>query len=401
MTKALDAAVRSLRALKSWEHASSRGAMQALDWRPCRAVAQKLGYKRHPLTIHVAGSKGKGTVCALVGAALERAGFRVGVVTSPHAHHFGERLRIGMRPAGDALAPHLQRAVDVILEARRRNDAVLGAATQFDAFVAAALKASQKCDAVVVEVGLGGRRDSTNFLQAPITALVSVEREHTEVLGDSLRGIAAEKAGICTKDGVLVLGDLSRAPREKAMEIARKRGATPLATRPARMIQGIPAGSLAVARGVLDAVGGFVDGGLLDDPRVLRTALKALPARAESIAGGYVDGAHTAASVAAFAKSIKRKGRGVVLIIALRADKDVESVAGAVREHLNPERVVCCSCGEGFVDAGALASAFVGAEVASSPAAAFDAVPCGEYVRVALGSFELAAAARAAWLWIM
>ena len=323
----------------------------------------------------------------------------MGVVTSPHTYHFGERLRIGMRPAGDALAPHLQRAVDVILEARRRNDAVLGAATQFDAFVAAALKAAQKCDAVVVEVGLGGRRDSTNFLQAPITALVSVEREHTEVLGESLRGIAAEKAGICTKDGVLVLGDLGRAPREKAVETARKRGATPLATRPERIIQGIPAGSLAVARGVLDAVPAtFVDGGLLDDPQVLRTALKALPAHAESIKGGYVDGAHTAKSVAAFAKSIKRRGRGVVLIIALRADKDVESVAGAVREHLNPERVVCCSCGEGFVDAGALASAFVGAEVASSPAAAFDAVPCGEYVRVALGSFEIAAAARAAWL---
>ena len=371
--------------------------MQALDWRPCRAVARALGYKRHPLTIHVAGSKGKGTVCALVGAALERAGFRVGVVTSPHTYHFGERLRIGMRPAGDALAPHLQRAVDVILEARRREDAVLAAATQFDAFVAAALKAAQKCDAVVVEVGLGGKRDSTNFLQAPITALVSVEREHTEVLGASLRGIAAEKAGICTKDGVLVLGDLGRAPREKAQEIARKRGATPLAPRPARIVQGIPAGSLAVARGVLDAVGGFVDGSLLDDPRVLRTALKALPARAESVEGGYVDGAHTAASVAAFAKSVKRKGRGVVLVIALRADKNVEGVAEAVREHLDPTRVVCCACGEGFVAADTLAAAFDG-EVASSPAAAFDSVPFNEkYVRVALGSFELAAAARAAW----
>ena len=152
-----------------------------------------------------------------------------------------------------------------------------------------------------------------------------------------------------------------------------------------------------MARGVLDAVGGFVDGSLLDDPVVLRTALQALPARAESIRGGFVDGAHTAASVAAFAKSIKRKGRGVVLIIALRADKNVEDVAKAVREHLNPDRVVCCSCGEGFVDASKLATAFDG-EAASSPAAAFDAVPCGEYVRVAVGSFELAAAARTAWL---
>ena len=151
-----------------------------------------------------------------------------------------------------------------------------------------------------------------------------------------------------------------------------------------------------MARGVLDAVGGFVDGGLLDDPRVLRTALQALPARAESIRGGYVDGAHTAASVAAFAQGIKRRGRGVVLIIALRSDKNVEDVARAVREHLNPERVVCCSCGEGFVDASKLATAF-GGEAASSPAAAFDAVPCGEYVRVALGSFELAKAARQAW----
>ena len=153
-----------------------------------------------------------------------------------------------------------------------------------------------------------------------------------------------------------------------------------------------------MARGVLDAVGGFVDGSLLDNPQVLRTARAALPARAERVAGGYVDGAHTAASVAAFAKSIKRKGRGVVLIIALRSDKNVENVAKAVREHLHPERVVCCSCGEGFVAASKLAAAFDMAEVAPSPAAAFDAVPCGGYVRVALGSFELAAAARAAWL---
>ena len=148
---------------------------------------------------------------------------------------------------------------------------------------------------------------------------------------------------------------------------------------------------------MLDAVGGFVDGSLLDDPHVLRTARAALPARAERIRGGYVDGAHTAASVAAFAKSVKRRGRGVVLIIALRADKHVEDVAEAVREHLDPSRVVCCSCGEGFVGADALASAF-GGEVAPSPAAAFDSVPCdASYVRIALGSFELAAAARAAW----
>ena len=152
-----------------------------------------------------------------------------------------------------------------------------------------------------------------------------------------------------------------------------------------------------MARGVLDAVGGFVDGGLLDDPRVLRTALKALPARAESIRGGFVDGAHTAASVAAFAKSVKRRGRPIVLVLALRSDKNIEDVARAVREHLDPERVVCCDIGEGFVAASKLATAFVGAEVASSPAAAFDAVPCGEYVRVALGSFELAKAARQAW----
>ena len=152
-----------------------------------------------------------------------------------------------------------------------------------------------------------------------------------------------------------------------------------------------------MARGVLDAVGGFVDGGLLDDPRVLRTARAALPARAESITGGYVDGAHTAASVAAFAKSVKRKGRGVVLIIALRSDKDVEEVAEAVLQHLNPDRVVCCDIGEGFVAASKLATAFVGAEV-MSPAAAFAAVPFNEtYVRVALGSFELAAEARRAW----
>jgi len=227
--RALDAAVTSLRALKSWEHAGSRHGMQTLDWRPCRAVAKALGVKRNPLTVHVAGSKGKGTVCALVGAALERAGFRVGVITSPHAHHFGERLRIGrgrgLLPAGDELAPHLQRAVEVILDARRADtNAALASATQFDASVAASLRAAHNCDALVVEVGLGGARDSTNFLRAPVTALVSVElvrpRCRTFSLARRRRRAMRPRAGTHRGPGFVEAGH--RGPEGRHLHRARR-----------------------------------------------------------------------------------------------------------------------------------------------------------------------------------
>lgn len=154
-----------------------------------------------------------------------------------------------------------------------------------------------------------------------------------------------------------------------------------------------------MARGVLDAVAcPFVDGGLLDDPVVLRTALAALPARAERVPGGLVDGAHTAASVAALARALARRGRDVVVVVALRSDKDLAGVAAAILKYLDPKRVVCCSCGDGFVAADVLAKAFPAADVASSAAAALSSLPGdASYVRIALGSFELAALARGAW----
>ena len=192
-----------------------------------------------------------------------------------------------------------------------------------------------------------------------------------------------------------MLGESGTGAARNSAGNSSERGATPR-RHGSRIVRGIPAGSLAVARGVLDAVGGFVDGGLLDDPQVLRTALKALPARAESVEGGYVDGAHTAASVAAFAKSVKRKGRGVVLIIALRADKDVESVARAVREHLdpNPRRLLCVR--EGLWPRTRSPPRLM-VRSRRVPRPRSTPRPCDEkYVRVALGSFELAAAARAA-----
>lgn len=178
------------------------------------------------------------------------------------------------------------------------------------------------------------------------------------------------------------------------------RGARPLIARRRRLTShGIPAGSLTVARGVLDAVAcPFVDGSLLDEPGVLRTALAALPARAERISGGFVDGAHTAASVAALARALARRGRDVVVVVALRSDKDLAGVAAAILKYLDPKRVVCCSCGDGFVAADALAEAFPAADVAASVVDALGAVPCdASYVRIALGSFELAALARGAW----
>ena len=139
---------------------------------------------------HVAGSKGKGTVCALVGAALEAAGHRVGVVTSPHAVRVEERLRVdGAEVEGGALAARVAEAADAVAEARATDVMPLAAATWFDCFTAAAVATAfdLRCDALVVECGLGGLRDSTNFLAAPVSVVASVELEHVDALGPYFR----------------------------------------------------------------------------------------------------------------------------------------------------------------------------------------------------------------------
>jgi len=148
-------------------------------------------------SIHVAGSKGKGSTVAMLASILRAAGYRVGAYTSPSLTHFGERIEINGCPLQDTEA-------EVYVEELRP---LLGNLPDrprfFEAATAIAFQhfARQGVDVAVVEVGLGGRLDATNVLLPEISVITSIELEHTQILGDTLEAIAYEKAGII-KPGV-------------------------------------------------------------------------------------------------------------------------------------------------------------------------------------------------------
>ncbi len=141
-------------------------------------------------TIHIGGTNGKGSTAAVVASVLARSGLRVGLYTSPHLRHFSERVRIDGRPADPDVLLAQSRALAAAME--RAQPTFFEAATvlAFHAF------RSLEVDVAVIEVGLGGRLDSTNVVEPEVTAITSIALDHREYLGDTLPAIAAEKAGI-------------------------------------------------------------------------------------------------------------------------------------------------------------------------------------------------------------
>ena len=155
-------------------------------------------------TVHVAGTKGKGSTTAMVASILNAAGLSTGLFTSPHLHTFRERIRVGGLPIREAEFAGLVEALWPAVEEMRR--AGHGRVTVFELLTAMAFYCFRErgVDAQVIEVGLGGRLDSTNVVQPMACGITSLGLDHTEVLGDTLAEIAMEKAGII-KRGVPVV----------------------------------------------------------------------------------------------------------------------------------------------------------------------------------------------------
>jgi dihydrofolate synthase/folylpolyglutamate synthase len=152
-------------------------------------------------TVHVGGTNGKGSVTTLVAAALRSAGLRVGLYTSPHLVSFRERIQVdGVPISAEAVAAWTSRLERSI---RERG------ATFFEATTAIALAdfAARGVDLAVVEVGLGGRLDSTNVLWPLVSAVTKIEKDHMKYLGDTLEQIAREKAGIAKPGVPFVIGE--------------------------------------------------------------------------------------------------------------------------------------------------------------------------------------------------
>jgi dihydrofolate synthase/folylpolyglutamate synthase len=159
--------------------------------------------ERETKFVHVAGSKGKGSVCEMTAAALSGCGLAVGLYTSPHLSDVCERIRVSgrviSRPEFAGAIAHVARVLPAIEKAH-------GEATFFEILTAAAFVffAEQAVDVAVIEVGLGGRLDSTNVITPEVAAIAAIHLEHTAILGDTLAKIAKEKAGIY-KPGVTAI----------------------------------------------------------------------------------------------------------------------------------------------------------------------------------------------------
>jgi dihydrofolate synthase/folylpolyglutamate synthase len=309
-----------------------------------RALAA-LGHpeRRYPV-LHVAGTNGKGSTCAMAAAALREAGHRVGLYTSPHLVRFHERIAVDGAPIDDAaLAARVE-------EVRRacpwhdggREDERL---TYFEFATLLGLLefAVQGVSVAVVEVGLGGRWDATNAVENPaVTAVARLGLDHVQLLGDTVEQVAREKAGIF-KPGVpaVVHAHQPGAALEVLREEAARRGApftvaaaawdgpvglagphqrtnAALAAAALRALraQGVPVPEEAVARGIAEA---------------------RWPGRLEEIGGVLLDGAHNPQGAAALADGLRalHPGRPVELIFGVLADKDhagmLAALAPAVR----------------------------------------------------------------------
>ena len=163
-----------------------------------RSILRRLGDPQHGrVTIHVAGSKGKGSTAAIIESILRAAGFRTGLFTSPHLHEFSERIRILGAPLPDDEFARLSEQVRHVIEAEQNDDP--GHISTFEILTALSFHAfhAHDVDVQIVEVGLGGRLDCTNvFSRTDAAVITSLSHEHTDILGDKITQIAAEKAGI-------------------------------------------------------------------------------------------------------------------------------------------------------------------------------------------------------------
>ncbi|MCS6848731.1 MAG: folylpolyglutamate synthase/dihydrofolate synthase family protein [Anaerolineae bacterium] len=186
-----------------------------------RNVLARLGNPQERYrTIHVAGTKGKGSTCALMASCLKQLGLKVGLYTSPHLSSFRERIQVN----GSLIAPE---EVGVLAQKVKEAAEEVPGLTTFEAITAMGFLhfSRQDVDWAVIEVGLGGRLDATNVITPQAAVITSISYDHQHILGNTLSEIATEKAGII-KPGVPVISQAQPAAAMAVIErVAQERGA--------------------------------------------------------------------------------------------------------------------------------------------------------------------------------
>ena len=187
-----------------------------------RALLRRLGDPQERVRlVHVTGTKGKGSTCAMIAGALRAAGYRVGLFTSPHLEHVEERIQVDGVPISQTALAALMAEIAVEVRAMEAEPGLppptffeIGTALGFLHFL------RRRCEIAVIEVGLGGRFDSTNVCRPLVSVVTNVGLDHTAQLGSTLEEIAFQKAGIIKPRVPAISGVIQEGPREVIRKVA-------------------------------------------------------------------------------------------------------------------------------------------------------------------------------------
>ena len=324
-------------------------------------LLERLGRPQDRLKfVHVAGTNGKGSTCAFIESVLREAGYKTGLFTSPYIITFEERIRVN----GENIS--LGDLRDVTMDVREHAEAMAAETgehpTEFELMTAVAFEyfARSGCDIVVAEVGLGGRLDSTNIIENPeACVIVRIGLDHTELLGDTMAAIAAEKAGIIKPGAKVVSWPQDDEGAMLAIEAAAKAAGTDVITpdfdqleihpiegalRPfsykgveykTRLLGSYQPSNAALA---LEVIEGLRDRGwkITDEDVAKGISNTVWPARFEVVSVGppavVVDGGHNPQGAAVLAESLNDAfaGRRIVFLMSVLADKDYRTMIRSV-----------------------------------------------------------------------
>ncbi len=335
---------------------------------------------KYPI-IHVAGTKGKGSVSTMVGQILTQQGYRTGVYVSPHLETLNQRISINGKSVSDEQLEQALIAVDSAARTIDEENIAAGGRplTFFEVMTGTALQffADQQVDFVVLEVGMGGRLDSTNVCNGTVSVITNISFDHTHQLGDTLAKIASEKAGIIKPGVPVISGVIPSEPAEVIAEVAA-RNQSPLAVLDQNFFvdwnpaSGSTGGSLSqgtgfTVRGTIGAAEFQIDDivtgmigehqrsnaaiaiavcqqlnqlGWQIEPNAIREGLRRahLPGRTEIVASHpavMLDMAHNQASIIALAATLQSlpeftASRNRILIFAISKDKDLPPMLNTI-----------------------------------------------------------------------